>query len=169
MSSFSAVLFVTTTKRAVRCTQDVQRTAGLTCDRMAMEYTHDKRCDMFCDGPARTDVREFALHSPIPGHRDVKVLRLFGQHPLQTQSAKLTALANAGCLRSVRTPAEEGVTVELTWYRTRIGSIHPRVSSVLVDDQLDPYHYSRKEHLSPDIGPIRLLYVSFGGAHGYVT
>lgn len=97
------------------------------------------------------------------------MFRLFGQRPLQTRSATLTALANAGCLRSVRTPAEEGVTVELTWYRTRIGSIHPRVSNVLVDHQLDPYHYSRNAHLSPDIGPIRLLYVSLGGAHGYVT
>jgi len=29
MSSFSAVLFVTMTKGAVRCTQDIQRTAGL--------------------------------------------------------------------------------------------------------------------------------------------
>jgi hypothetical protein len=124
---------------------------------------------MFCDGPAPTDVREFALHSLIPGHRDINVFRLFGQRPLQTWSATFTALANANCPRSVRTPAEEVVTVELTWYRTRIGNIHPRVSSLLVDDQLDPYHYSRKAHLSPDFGPIRLLYVSLGGAHGYVT
>ena len=169
MSSFSAVLFVTTTKRAVRCTQGIERTAGLNCDRMTVEYTHDKRCSIFCDGRTCTDVWDFALHSPIPGHRDVNVFRLFGQRPLQTRIATLTALANAGCPRSVRTPAEEGVTVELTRYRTRTGSIHPRVFNVLVDNQLDPYHYSRKAHLSPDIGPIRLLYVSLGGAHGYVT
>jgi hypothetical protein len=61
MSSFSAVLFVTTTKRTVRCTQGV-------------EYTHDKRCDIFCDGRTHTDVWDFALHSPIPGHRDVNPL-----------------------------------------------------------------------------------------------
>jgi hypothetical protein len=87
MSSFSAVLFVTTTKRAVRCAQDIQRTAGLSCDRMTVEYTHDKHCDMFCDGRARTDVRDFALNSPVPGHRDVNVFRLFVQRPLQTRSA----------------------------------------------------------------------------------
>jgi hypothetical protein len=81
------------------------------------------------------------------------------------------ALTNVGCPRSVRSPAEEGVTVELMWYRTRTGSSHPRVSNVhvLADGQLDPYHYSWKAHLSPDIGPIRLLYVSLGGAHGYVS
>jgi len=169
MSSFSAVLFVTTTKRAVRCTQDIERTAPLSFEGMTVEYTHDKRCDIFCDGPVPTDVWEFALHSPIPGHRDVNVFRLFEQRPLQTRSATFTELENADCPRGVRTPAQEGVTVELTWYRTRIGSIHPRVSNLLVDDQLDPYNYSRKTHLSPDIGPIHLLYVSLGGAHGYIT
>jgi hypothetical protein len=30
----------------VRSTQDTQRTAGLSCDRMIMEYTHDEHCDM---------------------------------------------------------------------------------------------------------------------------
>ena len=121
MPSFSAVLFVTTTKRAVRCTQDIQRTAGLSCDRKTVEYTHDKRCDKFCDGRACSDVWDSTLHSAIPGHRDVNVLRLFGHSPLQTRSATLTAMANAGCPRSVRTPAEKSVTVEITWYCISMG------------------------------------------------
>ena len=143
--------------------------AGLSWDRKNVEYTHDKCSDTFFDGRVRTDVWDFALHCPIPDHRDVNVFRLFGQRPLQTRSATLTALADAGCPRSVPIPAEEGVTMELTWYCTKIGSIHPRVSSVLVVDQLEPYHYSWKVHLSSDIGPTRLLYVSLGGAHGYVN
>jgi hypothetical protein len=97
MSSFSAVLSVTTTKRVVIYTQDIQRTAGLNYDRRTVEYTHDKSCDMLCDGRARADVWNFVLHSPIPGHRNVNVFRLVGQRPLHTRNATLTALAKAGC------------------------------------------------------------------------
>jgi len=109
MPSFSAVLFVMTTKRAVRCTQDIQRTAGLSCARKTVKDTHDKRWDMFYDGRAHADVWDSALDSPITGHRDVNAMRFFGQRPLQTRSATLTALATAGSPRSVRTPAEESV------------------------------------------------------------
>jgi hypothetical protein len=54
------------TKRVVWCPQDTQCTAWLSCDRMAMAYTHDEYCDMLltlgaCNSPAGTAAREYGL------------------------------------------------------------------------------------------------------------
>ena len=144
---------------------------------MTVEYTRDKRCDMFltlgvCNGPARTDVRDFVLRSPIPGHLDVNVFRLFEQRPLKARSTTRTALAKAGSPRSAQTPAKEVVlneTVEKEPWGSRVIARELGVSIQESPVYLDPYHYMWKAHLSPDIGPTHLLYVSLGGAHGYVT
>ena len=48
------------------------------------------------------------------------------------------------------------LTVEITWYRTRTGSVHPRVSSVLWLTIKWIHTITRGKHMSPDIGPTPL-------------
>jgi hypothetical protein len=53
----------------VRCTQDTQYTAVLSCDQIIMEYTHDRYCNMplmlsACNSRAGTAVWEYALRYP---------------------------------------------------------------------------------------------------------
>jgi hypothetical protein len=43
---FSAILFVMAIKHVVRCHQDTQCIAGLSCDRVIIEYTYGEYCDM---------------------------------------------------------------------------------------------------------------------------
>jgi hypothetical protein len=57
VTHFSAALSRQHIKRIVRCTQDIQCTAGLSCNQMIMEHTHDKYCDMLltlCSSQAGT-------------------------------------------------------------------------------------------------------------------
>jgi hypothetical protein len=103
-------------KRVVRCTQDTQCIAGLSCDRMIMEYTHDEYCDMLltlgaCNSRAGTAVREYALRYPGRRHPDANVFRRLEQRLRETGSVKPTALVKAGRPRSVRTPAYEDAII----------------------------------------------------------
>jgi len=67
-------------KRIARCTQGTQRTAGLGCDRMMMEYTHDEHCDMLltvgaCNSRAGVAAREYAIPYLGRRHPDANVFR----------------------------------------------------------------------------------------------
>jgi hypothetical protein len=173
VTHFPAVLFVTTVhKRLVRCTQDTQCTAGLSCDRMITEYTHDEYCDMLltlgaCNSRAGTAAREYALRYPGRRHPDANVFRRLEQCLRETGSVTSTALVNVGRPRTVRPPAnEDAITAAVErepWRSSRdiareLGLSQPRVLEVLHDDQLHPYHYSRGAHLFPDDRFLRMQF-----------
>jgi hypothetical protein len=56
------------TKRVITCTQDTQCAAGVSCDRLFMECTHDEHCMHLalgtCSIRAGTATREYALRYP---------------------------------------------------------------------------------------------------------
>jgi hypothetical protein len=65
-------------KRVVRYTQETQCTAELSSDRMIMEYTHNKYCNMLltlgaCNSQAGTSAREYGLCYPGRHHPDANV------------------------------------------------------------------------------------------------
>jgi hypothetical protein len=144
------------------CTQDTQCTAGLSCDRMIMEYTHDEYCDMLLTLGARnsragTAAREYKLCYPGRRHSNANMFRRLEQRLRETGSVTPTALANAGRPRTVRTPANEDVIIAAVerepWRSSRdiareLRLSQPSVLEVLYDDQLHPYHYSRSAHTS---------------------
>jgi hypothetical protein len=104
------------TKRVVKCTQDTQVTAGLSCDRVIMEYTHDEYCDMLltlgaCNSRAGTAAREYAIRYPGRRHPDANVFRRLEQRLSETGIVTPTALVNAGRSRNVRTPANEDAII----------------------------------------------------------
>jgi hypothetical protein len=114
-------------KRIVGSTQDTQCTAGLSCDRMIMEYTHDEYRHMLltlgaCNSRAGTDAREYAVRYPGWRHPDANVFRRLEQRLHVTGSVTSTPLANAGRSRTVRTPANEDAILQL-WNESR-GEAH---------------------------------------------
>jgi hypothetical protein len=65
-------------KHIVRCTQDTQCTARLSCDRMIMEYSHNEYCNMVttlgaCNSRAGTAAQEYALCYPGQRYPDSNV------------------------------------------------------------------------------------------------
>jgi hypothetical protein len=103
-----------------------QCTAGLSRDRMIMEYT-DEYCDMretlgACNSRAGTAAQEYALRYPGRRHPDTNVFRRLEQRLLETGSVTPTTLVKAGRLRTVRTPANEDAISQL-WNESR-GEVH---------------------------------------------
>jgi hypothetical protein len=149
-----------------------QCTAGLSCDWMIMEYTHDEHCDMLltlgdCNSRAGTAAREYALRYPGRRHPDGNVFRRLEQHFRETGSVTPTALVNAGRPRTVRTPANKDAIISAVkrepWRCSReitrdLGLFQPRVLEVLNEDELHPYHYSQSSHLFPDDRPLRMQF-----------
>jgi hypothetical protein len=98
------------------CTQDTQCTAGLSCDRMIMEYTHDEYCEMLltlgaCNSRAGTAAREYALRYSGRRHPNANVFRQLEQRLCETGSVTPTVLVNAGRPRTLRTPANEDAII----------------------------------------------------------
>jgi hypothetical protein len=94
-------------KRVVRCTQVTQCTAGLSCDRIIMKYTHDEYCHTLltvgaCNSQAGTAARECVLRYPGRRHPHANLFRRLEQRLRETGSVTPTALVNAGRPRTVR-------------------------------------------------------------------
>jgi hypothetical protein len=75
---------------------------------------------------------------------------------------------NAGVSQTVRTLVNEGAIIAAVARETcrnscgitrEVGQFRPRILEVRLDDQLDPYHYSRRAILFPDDRPSHVLYV----------
>ena len=62
---FTTVLFVTTLKHIVVCTQDTHRRTGIICDRVITENRHDEHCDVFLN---------FSVYSSRVGNSYVVIL-----------------------------------------------------------------------------------------------
>jgi hypothetical protein len=130
---------------------------------MIMEYTHDEYSNMILtldsyNSRAGTAEREYALRYPDPN-----VLPRLEQRLRETGNVRPTAKVNEGRPWTPRTPANAGdvsTTVELEpWESSReLGLSHLRVLETLRDDELHPYHYSRRAHLFPDDRPLRMKF-----------
>jgi hypothetical protein len=150
------------------CTQDTQCTAGLSWDRMIMEYTHDEYCDMLftlgaCNSRAGAAAHEYALCYPGRHHPGTNVFWRLELCLHETGSVTPMALVNAGCPWTVWTTAnKDAIVASVEWEPRRsshdiaqeLGLSQPRVLEVLNDDQLHPYDYSRSAHLFPDNRPL---------------
>jgi hypothetical protein len=81
-------------KHVVKYTRDTQCTAGLSCDRIIMEYTHDEYWDMLltvsaCNSRAGTAAWAYVLCHLWQCHPDANVFRRLEQHPCETGSVTL--------------------------------------------------------------------------------
>jgi predicted Rossmann fold nucleotide-binding protein DprA/Smf involved in DNA uptake len=76
-------------------------------------------------------------------------------------------LAIAGRSRTVRTPANEDAIIAAVEREPRssrdiareLGQSQPRIVEVLIDHQLNPFHYSRNVDLLPNGRPLHLKYM----------
>jgi hypothetical protein len=137
----------------VKCAQDTQCTAGLSCNQMIMEYARDKYYNM------HRNSRCIILVDVI---RTVMCLDHF-----TSVSMRPTALVNAGHPQTIWTQANE-VTIIAAMERESLrsscniaqdlGVSQPRFLGMLLD-HLDPCHFWWKAHLFPDSCPLHLLHV----------
>jgi hypothetical protein len=135
-----------------------------------MKFVHDECCDMLltlgiCNCWAAFAAREYALRYHSGGHPNANVFRWLEHRLLEIRSLISTALVTAG------RPTDSMDTSQLchnyscgktavkksTRYHTTIEAIPPRITELLHNDQLHPYHYSPSTRMSSSDAILRMV------------